>query len=373
MDLNLVVEPMYAETHWCKQYLEGIRTEAERLSGNVQLRDPDYFSIPASDTTGQPMHRPLALLIGTSVSWMPQTQARLSQLGVHCLVLAYSAAMLAGSVSSVSMDYRQAVNMLAQYLGQHGHPRIAMFGINPDSATDMLKKTAFLNYARQSGGVDPEQDVFWNDGHLSETCRQFFALLDRYDAVICANNIAAIILKHYLAGQGIRIPDDLFMTSIGDTKLAQLTKPSMTTAQLDFFEVGRQAVQMLAILHKNPELSSLSATLNCKIHVGESTAWQPAGHYAELAGGDEALRTVNFYSDPDVIDVLHIEDLLSRCDDIDLNILKGIVSQLKYIDLAEDLHISENTVKYRIKKMLSITEQASREDLMNLLLRYFNW
>ena len=304
---------------------------------------------------------------------MPQTLTHLSQLGVHCLVLAYSAAMLAGNVSSVSMDYRQAVNMLARYLGQHKHSRIALFGVNPDSATDMLKKAAYLAFARQSGSLDPEQDVFWNYAHLAETCRQFCAVRGRYDAVICANGIAAIILARYLADQGVQVPDELFLVSVGDSRLAQMARPGITSAQLDFFEVGRQAVQMMAILQKNPALSSLSATLNCKIHVGESTAGLPAGRYAELVGGDEALKTVNFYADPDVIDVLHIEDLLSRSDDIDLSILQGLVSQQKYIDLAEHLHISENTVKYRLKKMLSLSGQTSREDLLRLLTRYFSW
>ena len=92
-----------------------------------------------------------------------------------------------------------------------------------------------------------------------------------------------------------------------------------------------------------------------------------------LAGGDETPLAVNFYSDPDVIDILQLEDLLSRCDDIDLSILRGIASQSKYIDLAERLHISENTVKYRLRKMLTQSGLDGRDDLVALLVRFNPW
>jgi hypothetical protein len=371
MELNLIFEPDYAETLWGKQYLEGIRTEAERCGDRLCLREPDYFAEPV--LTAPETHRPLTLLIGTSVSWIPHTASFLNGQGVHCILLAYSASMVVGSVSSVTMDYKQAVRSLTQYLEQNGRSRIALLGINPDSSNDMQKYDAFLHYRRRRGVLNPEKDVFWNFAQLHNMCQLFYNAREQYDAVICANDVAAILVLNFLQNNQIKVPEGLYIASIGDTKLARMIKPGITAAKLDFFEAGRQAVQLYTILDKNPDLTALTATVNCRIHADESTDFAPVRPYVEPEADADEIKPVWFYSDQEVIDILHLEDLLNRCDDIDLNILHGISAQQKYIDLAETLHISENTVKYRLRKMLGLTGQNTREDLIGLVQRYFGW
>jgi DNA-binding CsgD family transcriptional regulator len=57
---------------------------------------------------------------------------------------------------------------------------------------------------------------------------------------------------------------------------------------------------------------------------------------------------------------------------IDLDIFKGLMENRRYGELAEGLGISENTVKYRIKRMLGIARLPKREDLIRLLVRYIS-
>lgn len=370
MNINIVIEPEYAHSLWCTQYMNGIRSELDRMRDTANLLYSN--NLPSSiESYSSPKGRPLAMIIGTSVSWVPQTIAKLSQLGVHCVLLAYSASLFQGNVSSVTMDYQQAIRSLIGYLEHHGQSKIALFGINPDSANDWQKQEAFAHIRKTTGHTNPDDNVFFNFARLDRTCQVFFRSLDQYQAVICANDIAAILLVRFLIQKGVRIPEDLYVTSIGDSKIARIIKPTITAARLDFAEAGRQAVQMYATLSKSPSLSSLTATLNCLVHVGESTALKPAKHISTAWRFiHDSTRPINFYSDDEVLDILKIENLLNQCDDIDISILHGIADQQVYIDLADALHVSENTIKYRVKKMMRITDLDTREGLMKLLSQY---
>jgi len=76
---------------------------------------------------------------------------------------------------------------------------------------------------------------------------------------------------------------------------------------------------------------------------------------------------VVFYSDPEVNGILGIEALLSRCDVLDLRILDGLRKSVPYGALTEELSRSENTVKYRIKRMPSRIGRETREEMLALL------
>lgn len=368
MSISVIIEPDYASTLWCRQYLEGIYIECEQNNALVHIVDIDDF-INNNDIK----NKTHILLIGTSISWIPQSVALLSEQKTHCILLAYGHSMIPERVSSIIMDYKQAIGSLMQYLESHGKSRISLFGINPDSSNDRQKYQAFIQQAYGSGVQEPDQHVFWNHGRLQDTCQQFYNVSDQYDAVIGANDAASIVLINYLKRKGVKSPDDLFVTGIGDTTIARMVSPTITTAKLDYIEAGKKAVQIYHFLQKYPELTSLTATINCNILVGESTANQPIDHWIEKKSIIEKSSPVPFYNDPDVVDVLNIEYFISRCDDIDINILKGIAKSMKYFDLADALHISENTVKYRVKKMLGHASLESREQLIDLLLKYFNW
>ena len=65
-------------------------------------------------------------------------------------------------------------------------------------------------------------------------------------------------------------------------------------------------------------------------------------------------------------------EILSHCDELDLKILAGLIRNARYADLSENLYISENTLKCRIKKLLSFSGGMSRKSLMKLAKKYIN-
>ena len=69
---------------------------------------------------------------------------------------------------------------------------------------------------------------------------------------------------------------------------------------------------------------------------------------------------------------LRYAEILSHCDELDLKILAGLIRNARYADLSENLYISENTLKCRIKKLLSFSGGMSRKSLMTLAKKYIN-
>ena len=57
-------------------------------------------------------------------------------------------------------------------------------------------------------------------------------------------------------------------------------------------------------------------------------------------------------------------------DDIDKEIIKGLLKDKTIISIAEGLFISVSAVKYRIKKMLTIANLHSKSELITIIRKY---
>lgn len=61
-----------------------------------------------------------------------------------------------------------------------------------------------------------------------------------------------------------------------------------------------------------------------------------------------------FFDDPDINEFFGLENLFEKCDEIDIEIIKGLKKEVRYESLAQKLHISEYTLKYRLKKIYAV-------------------
>jgi hypothetical protein len=234
----------------------------------------------------------------------------------------------------------------------------------------MLKRECFLSILGGIGDADPTRHVFLNFASMDHCYAHFERNKGRYDAVLCANDVVAVSMIRRLSRAGTRVPDDLYVASFGGTLLSRLFRPSLTTATLNHMELGRQAVSTFAYLMRNPDVTSSSVKVACRTHIRESTGSSRPTGGVDTGWHAHAAPRVVFYSDPEVNEILGIEAFLTRCDELDLRIIDGLKRSVPYERMAEDLSKSENTVKYRIKRMLSWLGRETREDLIALLGTY---
>ena len=84
----------------------------------------------------------------------------------------------------------------------------------------------------------------------------------------------------------------------------------------------------------------------------------------------DSYPKTNFFSDPDVEKVLLVEKLLSGCDKLDISILREVLNRESYSKIAAKLFIAENTISYRIKKILSLAPDKTKDEIFSLLAQF---
>ena len=368
MLIAVLTEPNFRSYLWAQQTLEGITREAGRRKYRLVTLDADaYEKIDYDLLFGT--ERRMLIVIGTSISWMPKALDFFSSRNIESVFVSFDPAETTLPTGMVRMDYVGAIHHLLNYLTVDcGKIRIAMYGYNPNSSADQIKLRYFQRWCQQSG-QSAENAVFYNLADLNACYSLFRSRASHFDAVICANDIAAVSLLSLLRRDGLRVPEDLYVAAFGDSRIAERTSPPLTVATLDHFELGRQAVQLFSYICKTPTTASVPARIRSKLIIRESTGNIPdAGFSSHLRkDADGFSSSVNFYSDPEVERLLRAETLLNACDKTDLRLLEGLVAGASLESLEHTLYLTVSALQYRKKRLMKIVNSANTDAFMEFL------
>jgi DNA-binding LacI/PurR family transcriptional regulator len=68
----------------------------------------------------------------------------------------------------------------------------------------------------------------------------------QFDILVCGNDRIAFCAYQWLLGRGLKIPDDVAVLGYDNMiGIAELFMPPLTTVQLPYYEIGRQAATHL--------------------------------------------------------------------------------------------------------------------------------
>ncbi|MBQ2863116.1 MAG: substrate-binding domain-containing protein, partial [Clostridia bacterium] len=174
-----------------------------------------------------------------------------------------------------------------------------------------------------------------------------------------------------LEKKGVKVPEDLYVVSFGDYILAQIGKPSITSISIDHEELGRQSVYTYSYLRKASDDVYITASVATKLSIGESTAMSKLEASCSDRSYDKEDITSDFFKHPEIQAVITFENMLTKCDKLDMQILIGIMDDMTYNQLSERLYVSENVISYRVKrlcKLASITSKGKLAQAANKLL-----
>ncbi len=361
MTVYVYIDPEYNGSVWCSQTLKGLTGEAaKRHYGIYFLESDDIFSLNLDKVYGEEEKRVLIVLT-TRVMTDTKFYDHFAKNKVSLLFVNHQSNLLAENYSNVLVDYREGMSQAQEYLKSLNKTKTALFAINPASSTDQIKKDYFLS------DFKAEDDIIYNNGSLEECCKSFKK--EKYDSVICANDIAAYFLMNNLKKQNVKIPEDLYVVSFGDSLLSQMGTPTLTTISVDHTKLGREALHAYSYLYRREEGVRISVYVTPKLNVRQSTAEEiPASNAAK----NETASTVvdPMYSDMWAQRLLKLEKMLGSCDENDFKILKGIRNGKTYSQLAEELFMSEKTISYRVTCMRNIMGFSTKEELGEILSEY---
>lgn len=366
MTIKIYIHPEFKDTFWTQLTLKATAAEITRKRYTVEYVEAERVTDIDFDRLYTEDERRLLLYIGHSVSGTPRDLKYLTDNGIHVILINYESSVLTGNCSKVLLNYRDGMQKIISYFTANGHDRIALFGINPNSSTDMLKDSYFVEYLRERGG-NPTRDIYYNYGSISGCFARFAESRNDYNAVICANDVVALALMRFLKESGIRVPEDIYVAACGGSSLLNT---SITSVFADQYELGRQAVLTYAHLYKNPCAVALSVKVEAKLTVRASTNFDPDPGKDLITTLDKQVPNVDFYDDPIIRSIFRLETLYLNCDELDRNILAGVLAGETYPSIAERLYTSENVISYRIKKMCTVTGVGKKSELIALLKPY---
>ena len=176
----------------------------------------------------------------------------------------------------VCHDDYGAAKSLTQLMLSKGAVKPAYIGVDPeDKAAGESRRNGFESAVSEAGlelcREFSEIAEFTIDSGYKKA-RRILSGKNRPDCIFCATDSIAAGAMLYCREAGIRIPDDVMLSSIGDSKIGKIAAVPITTAHLHYKTAGSEAAKMLLAAIKNPSLIPRMLQLDYYIIERESTS-----------------------------------------------------------------------------------------------------
>lgn len=357
MQLPILIEPNYKNSYWCSEIMKGIKKQTYARKISINILDEEFLEELNSSSAQK-----VVLVISSSLNWINQIILKFRQLGIHMLLVSSDFGTEHSQISCVHMNYQFCIFQLLGYLKDFGDSKTALFGVNPNSYADVQKIAAFEN----------KKDIYYNFGSIDTCTLQFWKSIDFFDSVICANDAVAIHLAHFLKEKEFPLNKKFHMVSFGDFFISRLINGTMASIELDYYVLGQQAVDTYQFLSRTAHPITINISLECRLYVQNP----------ELSGIKKIIKEtelpkdfvdVDFYSDPSVIPILALENMMVNSDKIDVQIIGGFFKRMTQEKIAETLNLSLSALRYRIKRLNSFYPEVSFKELISTIAEYISY
>ncbi len=363
MKVYVTSEQIGLQGYWITDILAGISKEAAKKNITVVDYHGEKPTITDENT------RPIVLAIGYSKQWLETTCLHLIKQGVDPVLVNAGPdiqAEIPGVAGFVSFDIKSAMFKIMSYLTANKRGKIAFFGAHDETHSDQVKINEFLLLAKYFNLNLGEKDTY-KDLTIADCAKSFELSMYRYNAVICSSDTAAMYLLKWLEERNVRVPEDMFVIGFGNSLASKAITPSLTTAENNFAELGRKAVKLHQFLQHNTDIHSASILVDCPLIERQSTGSIKHKNIRPRPSGNSMPL---YDADPDILTSLQIEELLRMWDNIDRQIITGLLEDKTLVAISDSLFISVSAVKYRIKKMLTAANFKNKEELVKVLKQY---
>lgn len=369
MKLYIQTEPEFSGSLWYASLLHGMEEEARRKRYEMV-----FVSDTANPDTVFGDDKRFLIVIGTSIRKLNRQLVRLQEAKVDVLLVNITSMYTTHGIHTLTMNYEQATLRSLEYLRSCGKVRTALFCINPDSGSDVRKQDAFLSVG------NPAENVFINTDGLSRCCEAFLEQIDRFDAVLCANDITVLGLMRRLREKNVRVPEDLFLMGFGDIVNTELFAAEdryrpyrITTVTVDHEEIGRQAIGLYAYLYKTDSPIHITGRLDSILRIGATTAYMPDTSEKQLQVPEWRSGERDFYDDAMVSEIIRLQSLVAEADELDRRILRMLTAEATVSEIGEKLYITQGAVTYRLKRIYTRLGVPGRKEALQQIRRYVFW
>lgn len=178
------------------------------------------------------------------------------------------------SVSWVDIDNKKGSEMATYELLNNGFSKIAFIGLDKTKVFSNRRYEGYCSALEKSDLILNKSMVIEcgnskNDGYI-----QMKKLLESDpapDAVICADNTISIGVIRAIQEAGLSIPSDIGLISFDNNQVAELLYPTISTVNINLFELGYQSAKVLFELIENPHVMDQGLLISTNIKNRETT------------------------------------------------------------------------------------------------------
>lgn len=267
---------------------------------------------------------------------------------------------------------------IISYFKKHGKNRIAYFGINPNSQSDLVKAHHLYNMYQP---FTPE-NLFCINKSFSECFASFVEKRNDYDAIICPNDFIAVALMKNLFPIDANYAESHFIIGFMDSYISKFYHTSITSITYDIKAVLKAISNIYRTLNRGRHnFNSINIQLPNLINVRDSTQNAPLaeGHclYKNLSNSRPPLVfpdsiDFSYEKDPEMSIILQIENMFENINNIDFRIIYEILSGSTNKTISEKLFISQQTLQYHTSHLFSSINAKTKTDFIDILSPYVN-
>lgn len=182
-------------------------------------------------------------------------------------------------VDTVRADSARGMELVVGHLVEEGRRRLAFINGPVDTTPGHFRHDGFRRAVAASPSVSAIE-VTVADFTIAEGYRAAIELLEEsageIDAVVAANDLIGIGVLHAADDLGLRVPEDIAVTGVDDTELAQVSRPSLTSVDLGAAERARLAAELLLARIAQPHRPVHTVTVAPALRVRDSTVLRAA-------------------------------------------------------------------------------------------------
>lgn len=357
--LTVLVHPKIVAFQWGRTTLEALLKCARKQKMNI------LFIHSWRDALSLPPGSPL-VLYGTDEEWLHECLASLRSARLRLILLENSSIHPGTPFSRILFDQRFSIQSSLDLLRGQGRTKTAFLGAQKGDPSDQSKADFFA-------GCVSGRDVYPMTDGFDGCFQRLLPHLDRYDSIICANDLVAICLMARLRRLGARVPEDIHLIGNGNLYLSSHVVPGVTSLSYSQKEIAAVTIQTAGIMLSSSRINTMDIYMKGELVERASTGADDNPSHplsAPLTGLIPVQESSVSDLSPELRQVNALNRIFSSCSETDLIILARLTDGTSYQSIASEVFLSADAVKYHIKKLYRHLGIHRRQELIDLTQEY---
>ncbi|MBQ3016346.1 MAG: substrate-binding domain-containing protein [Clostridia bacterium] len=304
------------------------------------------------------------VILGVDSEWLNSALEKLSSGGNKIILIYGIAHENYEHVSHITADQQAVVQKSLKLLREQGRTRPAFFGVQKNDSSDKAKALLFSEHF-------PSEDVYPIESTVEECYERLQKNLERYDSIICSNDVMAIYLLARFRTLGIDIPQRLHLIGNGNLWLSAHVTPPITTVAYNYEVAAKLALQMCENFSEFEDLGSVNVSISNQLVQRGSTGKESMTQDSNRQATHKRGAYISYESEEmcrELSEIVLLDRALSTCSEDQVSLLRSWIYGDSVESIAEKMFISVDTVKYHLKvlyKMLGIHSKAELNELVD--------